>query len=256
MEALQSVLNTFTNLIHGLGQKPVKSSEKFLGIIAHRGVHGEGLAQENSTDAFRLAVENSIYGVEFDVRWTRDNVAVIYHDPHLGRLHQLPKVVIRNTYFEDLRKLAPDIPTLKEVAEQFGGKVHFMIELKELMENQDQHAHLKEALSGLEVLKDFHFMSLDSDRLSSLEGYPNESLVDIAWFDMQSTYDETLKRNHGGLTGHFMLLRDSHREQLNNKNIPYGTGFIETEGTLYKEIERGCTWVFTDMPLKLKAFLN
>ena len=256
MEVLQSVFNTFTNWFHGLGQKPVKSSKKFKGLVAHRGVHGQGLAMENSMQAFELAAKNKIYGIEFDVRWTRDDVAVIYHDHNLGRLHHQPMTVIRDTDLKKLRQIAPDIPTLQELADQLGGRVHFMIELKEVLENDNQHQYLSDALSKLTVLTDFHFMSLDEDILDSLRGFSNEAKVNIAWYDMEKVYRETLDRKHGGLTGHFVLLRDRHRKTLDELNIPYGTGFIETEGTLYKEIARGCTWAFTDVPLKLKAFLN
>ena len=52
-------------------------------VIAHRGA--SLLAPENTMAAFRLAAELGADAVEFDVKLTRDGVAVIHHDMSLGR---------------------------------------------------------------------------------------------------------------------------------------------------------------------------
>ena len=52
-------------------------------IIAHRGASYD--APENTLAAFRLAVEASAEGVEFDVQLSRDGVPVVIHDATLER---------------------------------------------------------------------------------------------------------------------------------------------------------------------------
>ncbi|KAK3740690.1 hypothetical protein QZH41_019067, partial [Actinostola sp. cb2023] len=52
-------------------------------IIAHRG--GGIEAPENTLAAFRKAKENGASGVEFDLDFTRDGVAVIIHDSSVDR---------------------------------------------------------------------------------------------------------------------------------------------------------------------------
>ena len=99
-------------------------------------------------------------------------------------------------------------------------------------------------------------MALEPQILDSLQWPPQEALIGISIFDIGSGVHETLNRKHGGFTGHFVLLTDQYRKQLKERNIPFGTGYIETAGTLYKELKRGCTWVFTNHPLRINAFLN
>lgn len=256
MHSLEKLLNSFANQVYGLGQKKLQPGPGFKGIVAHRGLHENDLAQENSMRAFELAYENQIWGIEFDIQWTNDDIPVIYHDPHLGRLHNKPDHFISKMSFHKLREMAPDIPNLQELVEKLGGKIHFMIELKKPLKSSEQKLVLQKTLAQLQILNDYHFMALNPDVLDSIDWAPKESLIDIAWFDMGGMLKQTLSRKHGGLTGHFVLLKESFRIQLKEKNIPFGTGFIESRGTLYRELKRGCTWVFTNHPLRLKAFLN
>ena len=52
--------------------------------LAHRGLHGEGAA-ENSMTAFRRAKEAG-FGVELDVRLSKDGELVVFHDDTLTRV--------------------------------------------------------------------------------------------------------------------------------------------------------------------------
>ena len=52
-------------------------------VIAHRGASGD--APENTLEAFELAWRRSADGIEFDVRFSSDDVAVVIHDPYLDR---------------------------------------------------------------------------------------------------------------------------------------------------------------------------
>lgn len=56
--------------------------------FAHRGLHGDGLA-ENTVGAFRAAAAAGV-GVELDVHRSRDGVPVVIHDPLLERLTGRP----------------------------------------------------------------------------------------------------------------------------------------------------------------------
>jgi glycerophosphoryl diester phosphodiesterase len=52
-----------------------------LQIIAHRG--SSGVCHENTMAAFERAIADGADGIEFDVRLTRDNEWVVYHDPEI-----------------------------------------------------------------------------------------------------------------------------------------------------------------------------
>lgn len=53
-------------------------------LFAHRGLHGKGIP-ENSIAAFKNAKEKG-YGVELDVRLTKDKKLVVFHDDDLKRM--------------------------------------------------------------------------------------------------------------------------------------------------------------------------
>ncbi len=108
--------------------------------IGHRGfgVH----AVENTLTAFEKAIEHGIDMVEFDVRLTRDNEVVVFHDPTLKRLSSVG-VKVEDIDFESLRKFRvflkkeksrgtqfDFIPSLREVLDLTRDKISLNIELK------------------------------------------------------------------------------------------------------------------------------
>lgn len=107
----------------------------FRGIFyAHRGLHNNiTRTPENSIDAFKLAIENQ-YGIELDVRLTKDNIPVVFHDVNLKRVCGLDKKV-RDLTFDELNNLYlfdsnERIPLLTTVLELVNGEVPLIIELK------------------------------------------------------------------------------------------------------------------------------
>ena len=71
-------------------------------MIAHRGV--SGLERENTCPAFVAAGVKSYYGVETDVRMTKDGKFIICHDGDLMRVGGL-NISIEQSTFAELRKV-------------------------------------------------------------------------------------------------------------------------------------------------------
>lgn len=99
---------------------------------AHRGLHDKKIP-ENSLTAFEKAVQAG-YGIELDVRVTRDNVLVVHHDETLER-SCCDKRRVRDVALADLQQLGlfetqEYIPTFDEVLELIDGRVPLIIELK------------------------------------------------------------------------------------------------------------------------------
>ena len=83
-------------------------------MIAHRGV--SGLERENTCPAFVAAGVKSYYGVETDVRMTKDGKFIICHDGDLMRVGGL-NISIEESTFAELRKVRlkdTDDVTLRE----------------------------------------------------------------------------------------------------------------------------------------------
>lgn len=87
-------------------------------MFAHRGLYTDDRT-ENSMSAIIAGLKHSRYdGVEVDVRFTRDGVAVLMHDGSWKRTHrsQNKKVYIKDFYYEELLKdVHPPIATLEAV---------------------------------------------------------------------------------------------------------------------------------------------
>jgi glycerophosphoryl diester phosphodiesterase len=96
-------------------------------IIAHRG--DTSCAAENTIPAFQKAAENGADMIELDVRWTRDEVAVVHHSPNiLGRpIHKMSWSEIHS--INQKRKI--EVPKLEEVLKIMRGKIKIDIEIKE-----------------------------------------------------------------------------------------------------------------------------
>lgn len=100
--------------------------------FAHRGLHGDGI-EENSLSAFKKAMEMG-FGIELDIRFSRDGQLVVFHDDDLSRVCGIEGKVVDYTAEElasfKLGNTDDGIPTFKEVLELVDGAVPLLIEIK------------------------------------------------------------------------------------------------------------------------------
>lgn len=81
-------------------------------LQAHRGYHVKGV-QENTLSAMNEAYKLGYEMAELDVRLSKDNVPVVFHDTDLKRLKGL-KLRVRDLSAKELKNRG-DIPSLKEL---------------------------------------------------------------------------------------------------------------------------------------------
>ncbi len=119
---------------------------------AHRGLHGNGVA-ENSMTAFRKAKENG-YGIEFDIHLLKDGSLAVIHDSALKRTTGADGIVEDLTAEElklyNLENTDDTIPTFKEVLELYNGSAPLIIELKA------HHNQAALAKAAADALKDYN----------------------------------------------------------------------------------------------------
>lgn len=90
-------------------------------LVAHRGAPHE--EKENTLKAFIAATKYPVAMVEFDVRVTADNVAVIHHDAAINDL------IIETSTYEELKKADPDLAIFESFVQHANG-LPLMVELK------------------------------------------------------------------------------------------------------------------------------
>ena len=100
---------------------------------AHRGLHN-GERAENSMSAFKAAVEGG-YGIELDIRLSKDGKLVVFHDDTLDRVCGREGKVIDFTAEElatfKLNGTDDGIPLFSDVLDMVGGRVPLLVEIKE-----------------------------------------------------------------------------------------------------------------------------
>lgn len=115
-------------------------------IIAHKGA--SGLAPENTLASFKKALELGVDQIELDVRHTKDEEIIVFHDQRLDRVTRdsLGNQVTGDVHDYTLAELKQfevgswfdsqykneKIPTLKEVLDLINGKTTVLIEIKHM----------------------------------------------------------------------------------------------------------------------------
>ena len=225
-------------------RKPPQTGIDQVLLIAHRGAHGKTLqCVENTDAAFALALQLGCWGIELDVHVTADGVVVVNHDPDLKRLWGVD-LVIKEISFTQLRACAPVVPSLAEVVERYGQSMHLFIELKAPFSNERA---LLAALRPLIPCVNYHIISLDEMSLASLSGFPRESLLLVAGHNNVRRFCElSLQKKYGGVLGHYLLLNEAKINQLHSAQQMVGVGFVDSKFSLYREVKRGVSWVFSN----------
>jgi glycerophosphoryl diester phosphodiesterase len=131
--------------------------------IGHRGA--ASLAPENTLRAFRAAVSLGVDLVEFDVLDLPRGPLVVAHSDRLDEVsHGAASGSVRALTLEELREVAPELPTLDDALAYFADEapaVGLHVDLKlttrldEVADAIDRHA-----LSGRTVVSSFHVPSL------------------------------------------------------------------------------------------------
>ena len=110
----------------------VKSMDK---IIAHRGIYNNKIKENTYLAIFNAFNNKNIYGVEFDIRLTKDNQIVVIHDKTINRTSNGIGIV-ENMTLKELQKynfgsknFYQVIPTLEKILEINTNKL-FLIEIK------------------------------------------------------------------------------------------------------------------------------
>ncbi len=239
--------------------RPAPASWRLAGarIVSHRGEHDNRQVFENTLAAFDQAVAAGVWGIEFDLRWTADGQAVVFHDPDFRRLAGCPMRLADATLAE-LRALFPPLPTLVEVVARYGKRCHLMIEIKAepYPDPLIRSATLAHLLSPLAPVADYHLMSLDPGMLRHLGFVPRSCLVPIAWADVKAFSRLAFECGYGGVAGHFLLVGSRAIARHHQHGQAVGCGMVESRRCLYREIDRGVDWIFSNRAVELKSICS
>ena len=161
-----SIVVLFLIYLFLIAPKNKKEMTKFKNLYyAHRGLHNDERA-ENSMSAFKAAIDFG-FGIELDIRLSKDGKLVVFHDDTLDRVCDREGRVIDFTADElatfKLSGTDDGIPLFSDVLALVDGKVPLLVEIKENAGDSTVSHAACEMLKGYKgefIIESFNPMSL------------------------------------------------------------------------------------------------
>jgi glycerophosphoryl diester phosphodiesterase len=262
MSIISLLENPFHRMVDPLFAKlrqpvPTRKELENCRLISHRGEHNNYSVLENTFPAFDAARNLGVWGIEFDVRWTKDLHPVVFHDEDCQRVFQ-SDLVIGQINLAELHERLPLIPSLEQIIQRYGRKLHLMVELKEELcpDPAYQGRLLGDLFAPLQPQADFHLISLAPEMFRLINFVPSSTFLPIARINIQRLSDLAIRKNYGGLTGHYLFMTNNLLQRHKARHQGVGTGFIASENCLFRELNRGVDWVFSNNAGELQLLVD
>ncbi len=235
------------------GQEQLKQCK----IVSHRGEYDNQTIFENTLAAFDRACDSKIWGLEFDIRWTRDLHPVVIHDPDLTRVFGID-LKVGDVQLEILRAQCPEVPTLSEMVQRYGGKFHLMVEIKAetYPDPVRQNQILKQCFADLSPGANYHLISLTPQMFDLIKFVPASTFIPIATWNLSRLSNLALENKMGGVAGHYFLVRNAILAKHRAEGQKVGTGYPGSKNCLFREINRGIEWIYSNNAAELQTIVN
>lgn len=219
--------------------------------IAHRGLTSK-FTIENTLESILLATKkNFTDGVEFDVRLSKDNKVVVYHDKDIeGKYLKDLNIEEIRSYNIGCKIKKAHIPTLEEVLDRIDTNKIIIIELKNEKEKNEELC--KEVLNILSLYtdKNIYLQSFNKDIIEILK-YQNMYKIGVL---VNENNKELLEENVDFYSLSKHIATNELIEKLLSENKEVMLWTINSD----KELKVNCekTYIITDNPLKLQKHFN
>jgi len=226
-------------------------------IISHRGDYDNQQIFENTIAAFDRAQAQGVWGIEFDIRWTKDLYPVVSHDADFRRVFGL-QLKIHQVNFAELKSECPQVPSLEEIIKRYGHQAHLMVEIKTEVypDPVRQNRILEDLFSPLEAEQDYHFLTMTPKMFNYIEFAPQSALLPIARFNFFRLSKLAIEQNYSGLAGHYLLLTKTRLKRHKDFQQKMATGYVNSKNCLFRELNRGVEWIFSDNAVELQKVVN
>jgi len=238
-------------------KRPGLEALKNCRIVSHRGEHDNKTVFENTLPAFDAILNHAIWGIEFDIRWTRDLQPVVIHDADCNRVFGSPLIIAEHTLAQ-IQTEIPEIPSLKQVIHKYGRKLHLMVELKQenFADIEKQTETLKKLFTGLTPSQDYHLLALETSLFDKFNFVPNSAMLPVSEFNLKTMSRQARENNYAGVCGQYLLISRRHIRNHVREQQKIGTGFTRSRFCFYRELNRNVEWIFTNHAIKLNRIRN
>lgn len=226
-------------------------------MIAHRGV--SGIERENTVPAFVAAGNRSYYGIETDVRLTKDGKFVLHHDDNGERVSngKLSYVVSEST-LDQLRGIVlPDkdgsfirqdirIPTLSEyvaVCKKYGKTG--ILEIKGGY-SEEVLAKMVDEIKALDYLEGIVFISFWEENLKILRKYTSGRMQFLAR-DLSDEILDMCKEYRFDIDDVYKCLTKAWVEKFHAEGLEVNAWTVDSEEEAQALIDMGVDYITTNI---------
>ncbi|MDD3477745.1 MAG: glycerophosphodiester phosphodiesterase family protein [Candidatus Izemoplasmatales bacterium] len=234
----------------------VKIDKYFRGMIAHRGL--SGIETENTLSAFVAAANRSYFGIECDIRASKDNKLIVTHDDTLLRLGLL-NLYIPSFKYDELKKFTlvdrktgnlsdqATIPLLVDYLDicRTYQKIAF-IEAKHGLENE----HLDQLLSQIESRYDLEnvvVISFEQNYLSYLRKKRPEMTLFLLADELNEKRFEFCEKNRIHLDIDHKALDESIVKRFHLLNLKVAVYTVDDKDVAERLIKLGVDYITTNI---------
>jgi len=227
-------------------------SEKMTKLIAHRGSSHE--EKQNTNAAFRRASESDVYGVETDVRITKDGVFVAFHDKSMARLSGRYRI-IEETDFEEVQKIKifdrqrrHTVPTFLEYIQNCKlSEKTAVVEIKSDL-TQEQTEKLIEIIVAEDYLSKTMFVSFNLRILKIIRALlPNQPIQLLSIKYKQEDMD-VLQENKFGIDIYHRQLTEERIKEYHSHGIEVNCWTVNRPRRAKALQQWGIDYITTDKP--------
>jgi glycerophosphoryl diester phosphodiesterase len=214
-------------------------------IIAHRGA--SYIEPENTLRSFRKALDMGADAIEFDVRFSKDNIPIIIHDDTVDRTTN-GKGKVNNMLFSELRKLdagmGEQIPTLQEALNLIDRKALILIELKE---RYHEDIILKEVLLR-NLLDNVIFISFHYDVLNRLRNLNNNVKTGYLYYKPPAPINEASQNNAFAILPRYNMISSRIITWAHSKGLKVYAWTVDDPNKAMELVKEGVDGIATNKP--------
>lgn len=225
-------------------------------IVGHRGA--AGLAPENTLEAFQVAVDLEIDGIEFDVQRSKDGTVVVFHDEDLERLTNGTGKLWDKTLAE-LKALdfviqhddypGARIPTLRETFEFLRATDQLvMIELKEPWRYPGIEEQTVALIHEFDLVERVQVRAFYHEALHTIHRLAPEIPLSELWLDRLPEDDEVIYKT---VNSHHILFTAENVARLHRRGVQVTAWTVNELADARRLIEIGMDGLTTNFPDRL-----
>jgi glycerophosphoryl diester phosphodiesterase len=231
-------------------------------VIAHRG--GGDYGPENTISAIEMGIDLGADSVEFDVRFTKDDVPVLMHDATLGRTtNDSMNRAVNSVTLEELKELdagswfgeefaGEQVPTLQEAFEAIDTRIDIFLEIKS--SDNSQIPILLELIEETNTEKQIIILSFDDALLKEIKNENNDIETMLLLGSFIGDINVLVNRDHIDHYGlRYSIIESSNNKVYIRRIQESGKGVyvwtVSDEESLLELISLNVDGIITDAPL-------